>query len=125
MDSKGFHCWKSHQHIELLSERVKSTKSLCSLGGFFVQFSVSFLPPPTHLHSQDSKNNKKGTADDHNVANGLQRRHQCLHHQLQTWSSADHTKTQQKRYVRDSMLTEETPLTPSPCMHTHLCDIAI
>ena len=45
----------------------------------------------THLHAQDAEDDEKGTADENNVADGSQRWQQCLHHQLQAWSSADHS----------------------------------
>lgn len=62
----------------------------------FLYFTPSspVLPLPTHLYSQDAKDNEEGTADDHDVSNGLQWGHQSLHHQLQSWSSADNTATQ-------------------------------
>lgn len=56
--------------------------------------STPLLTLPSHLYSQDAKDNEEGAADDHDVADGLQRRHQSLHHQLQPRRSADHTETQ-------------------------------
>lgn len=49
---------------------------------------------PSHLHSQDSEYDEEGATDDHDVADGLQRRHEGLNHQLQTRSSADDPETQ-------------------------------
>lgn len=46
-------------------------------------------PAPAHLHPQNAKNDEEGTADDHNVANGLERGHQRLYHQLQPLGPAD------------------------------------
>lgn len=51
------------------------------------------FPLPSHLYSQDAKDNEEGTADDHDVADGLQGRHQGLYHQLQARGSADHAGT--------------------------------
>lgn len=43
-----------------------------------------------YLNTKDAKDDEKGTADEDNVANGLEGRDQGLDHQLQSWSSADH-----------------------------------
>lgn len=32
----------------------------------------SWYPGPAHLHAQDAEDDEEGTADDHNVADGLQ-----------------------------------------------------
>lgn len=48
----------------------------------------------SHLHSQDSEDDEEGATDDHDVADGLQRRHEGLNHQLQARSSADDPETQ-------------------------------
>ncbi len=66
---------------------------------FSLFLSVASLSSPlltlsSHLYSQDAKDNEEGAADDHNVADGLQGRHQGLHHQLQPRGSADHAGTQ-------------------------------
>lgn len=47
----------------------------------------------SHLHSQDAEDDEEGAADHHDVADGLQRRHQGLDHQLQPRGSADHAGT--------------------------------
>lgn len=46
----------------------------------------------SYLNSQDAKDNEEGTADDHYIADGFQRGHEGLDHQLEPWSSADHTE---------------------------------
>lgn len=46
-------------------------------------------PIPAHLHPQNAKNDEEGTTDDHNVADGLERGHQRLYHQLQPLGPAD------------------------------------
>ena len=43
-----------------------------------------------HLYSQDAEDDEEGAANEDNVSDGLQRRDEGLHHQLQTWSPADH-----------------------------------
>lgn len=43
-----------------------------------------------YLNTKDAKDDEKGTADEDNVADGLEGRDQGLDHQLQSWSSADH-----------------------------------
>lgn len=44
----------------------------------------------SYLHTKNAKNDEECTADEDNVANGFKGGDQGLHHQLKTWSSADH-----------------------------------
>ena len=46
-----------------------------------------------YLNTQNAKDDKKGTADKYNVANGFEGSDQGLNHQLQSWSSADHPES--------------------------------
>lgn len=44
----------------------------------------------SHLDTKNAKDNEEGATDEDDVADGLEGRDERLHHQLQTWSSADH-----------------------------------
>lgn len=52
---------------------------------------------PPHLHPQDAKDDEKGTADEHNVADGLKGGDECLHHQLQARGPANDPAGRQGR----------------------------
>lgn len=56
---------------------IKQLVSVCSV--FF-----------SHLDTKNAKDNEEGATDKDDVADGLEGRDERLHHQLQTWSSADH-----------------------------------
>lgn len=45
-----------------------------------------------YLHTKNAKDDKEGTADEDNVADGFEGGDEGLHHQLQAWSSADHSE---------------------------------
>lgn len=80
-------CASTQSHVKLLKHAYR----VFSLG--LCVYSPFPPPLPSHLYSQDAKDNKEGTADDHDVADGLQGRHQGLYHQLQARGSADHAGT--------------------------------
>lgn len=63
-----------------------------------------------YLNSQNSKDNKKSTADQDNIPNGSQRCDQSLHHQFQTRSSAYHPATHSATVMLNTIAFEsETP----------------
>lgn len=75
------------------------------LASFLILYDVTLLTVSTdahcgalssHLDSKDAKDNEEGTADDDDVPDRLERRHQCLYHQLQPRSSADHAGTRHR-----------------------------
>lgn len=43
-----------------------------------------------YLDTQNAKDNKEGTADQHNVPDGPQGCYECFHYKLKSWSSANH-----------------------------------
>lgn len=45
-----------------------------------------------YLHAQDSKDNKEGAADKHNVPDGSKRGDESLHNELQSWCSTDYPR---------------------------------
>lgn len=45
-----------------------------------------------YLHSKDAKDYEERTADEDDVADGFEGGDERLYHQLQTWSSADHSE---------------------------------
>lgn len=44
----------------------------------------------SYLHPKNAKDDEECTTDEDNVANGFKGGDEGLHHQLQTWSSANH-----------------------------------
>lgn len=48
--------------------------------------------PGAYLHTQNTKDDEEGAADEDNVADGFEGGDEGLHHQLQTWSSTDHSE---------------------------------
>lgn len=44
----------------------------------------------SYLHPKNAKDDEECTTDEDNVANGFEGGDEGLHHQLQTWSSANH-----------------------------------
>lgn len=44
----------------------------------------------SYLYTKNAKDDKECATDEDNVANGFEGGDEGLHHQLQTWSSADH-----------------------------------
>lgn len=48
------------------------------------------LLPFSYLHPKNAKDDEECTTDEDNVANGFEGGDEGLHHQLQTWSSANH-----------------------------------
>lgn len=53
-------------------------------------------PAAMYLNSKDPKDDKKRTADEDDVPDGLQGRDQSLHHQLEAWSSTDNPEKRKK-----------------------------
>lgn len=54
-----------------------------------IKHSRSVVP---YLNTKNTKDDEESTADEDDVANGFERSDESLHHQLQTWSSANHSK---------------------------------
>lgn len=50
-----------------------------------------------HLHPKDAEDDEEGTADEHDVADGLKGRDECLYHQLQARGPADDPAGRQGR----------------------------
>lgn len=48
--------------------------------------------PGAYLHTKNAKDDEEGAADEDNVADGFEGGDEGLHHQLQAWSSADHSE---------------------------------
>lgn len=46
--------------------------------------------PSSYLYPKYAKDDEERTTDENNVANGFEGGDEGLHHQLQTWSSANH-----------------------------------
>lgn len=45
-----------------------------------------------YLHTKNAKDDEEGAADEDNVADGFEGGDEGLHHQLQAWSSTDHSE---------------------------------
>lgn len=56
----------------------------------------------SHLDTENSKDDEKSTADEDDVADGLEWRDERLHHQLQTRSSADHPAEEHRCRLKKS-----------------------
>lgn len=48
--------------------------------------------PGAYLDAKNAKDDEEGAADEDNVANGFEGGDEGLNHQLQAWSSADHSE---------------------------------
>lgn len=48
--------------------------------------------PGAYLYTQNAKDDEEGAADEDNVADGFEGGDEGLHHQLQAWSSTDHSE---------------------------------
>lgn len=57
--------------------------------GLFKNISVQIICA-SYLYPKDAEYDEESTADENNVADGFEGSDEGLHHQLQTWSSADH-----------------------------------
>lgn len=69
--------WEHFSQVKLLQLGRSGGEVMFLCHGWLLSFhsliiSVCALPLSSHLHSQDAKDNEEGTADDHDVADGLQ-----------------------------------------------------
>lgn len=51
-----------------------------------------------YLNTKNAKNDKEGTADEDDVADGLEGRDEGLDYELQSWSPANHPGGPRRRY---------------------------
>lgn len=61
--------------------------------------SLKRLFPFSYLYPKNAKDDEECTTDEDNVANGFEGGDEGLHHQLQTWSSANHPEERSNRKI--------------------------
>lgn len=50
------------------------------------------MSPVSYLNAKNAKNDEECTANEDNIANRFEGSDESLHHQLQSWSSANHSE---------------------------------
>lgn len=67
-----------------------------------------------HLNPENTEDDEEGAADEDNVADGFEGGDEGLHHQLQTWSSADHSGSARSNQTNVSSVSTEVKCLKNP-----------